>query len=296
MSSTSRVETKYSTATRTSQSALWGRVFKRVLKYLILGIIALFMLLPLIWMISSSLKLRPQIFVYPPVIIPNPVDWQNYIEAWMAYPFGLYAFNSLKVATLGVIGQIIVCSMGGYGFARFDFPLKNVLFGMLLAVMMVPGIVNLIPQFILFHRIGLLDTHWTLILPMALANTFGTFLFRQFMITIPKDLEDAARIDGASAFAIYWRIMLPLAKPAIAVLATFTFIASWNQLTEPVIFLQSQEKFTMTVGLAFFRTEIGTAWDLLMAGSIIALLPAFVIFLFTQKYFVQGITMTGLKY
>ncbi len=296
MSSTSRVEAKDSTATRTSQSALWGRVFKRVLKYLVLGIIALFMLLPLIWMISSSLKLRPQIFVYPPVIIPNPVDWQNYIEAWMAYPFGLYAFNSLKVAILGVIGQIIVCSMGGYGFARFDFPLKNVLFGMLLAVMMVPGIVNIIPQFILFHRIGLLDTHWTLILPMALANTFGTFLFRQFMITIPKDLEDAARIDGASAFAIYWRIMLPLAKPAIAVLATFTFIASWNQLTEPVIFLQSQEKFTMTVGLAFFRTEIGTAWDLLMAGSIIALLPAFVIFLFTQKYFVQGITMTGLKY
>ncbi len=296
MSSTSRVEAKDSTATRTSQSALWGRVFKRVLKYLVLGIIALFMLLPLIWMISSSLKLRPQIFVYPPVIIPNPVDWQNYIEAWMAYPFGLYAFNSLKVAILGVIGQIIVCSMGGYGFARFDFPLKNVLFGMLLAVMMVPGIVNIIPQFILFHRIGLLDTHWTLILPMALANTFGTFLFRQFMITIPKDLEDAARIDGASAFAIYWRIMLPLAKPAIAVLATFTFIASWNQLTEPVIFLQSQEKFTMTVGLAFFRTEIGTAWDLLMAGSIIALLPAFVIFLFTQRYFVQGITMTGLKY
>lgn len=297
MNTSSSIKVEYTHTAAQKQSAVrWGQHLRRALLYLVLTVMALFMLSPLLWMISSSLKLRPQIFVYPPVWIPNPVDWMNYVEAWTSYPFGLYAFNSFKVAILGVTGQVIVCSMAGYGFARFNFPRKNFLFGMLLAVMMVPSIVNIIPQFIMFNAVGLLDTHWTLILPTAIANTFGTFLFRQFMMTIPNDLEDAARIDGASAFTIYARIMMPLAKPAAAVLATFSFITSWNQLTEPVIFLNTSEKFTMTIGLAFFRTEVGTVWDLLMAGSVIAMLPALIIFLFTQRYFVQGITMTGLKY
>lgn len=275
--------------------APWGMVLT-TFQYLFLSALALFMLLPLLWMLSSSLKARSQIFAFPPEWIPDPIVWNNYLQAWTSYPFEIFMFNSFKVATLSVIGQLIVCSMGGYGFARFDFPMKNFLFGILIAVMMVPSIVNVVPLFILYKNIGWIDTHLALIMPAVFANTFGTFLFRQFMMTIPKDLEDAGRIDGAGPFAIYWRIMMPLCKPAAAVLATFTFIGSWNSFFAPLIYLTSLNQFTMPIGLSYFRSEVGTEWNLLMAGSAISMVPTIIVFLFTQKYFVRGITMTGLKF
>lgn len=275
--------------------AVWLPVL-RTLQYLLLSILALFMMMPLLWMLSSSLKARSQIFAFPPQWIPNPIMWSNYVDAWNAYPFEIFMANSLKVALIAVLGQLLICSMGGYGFARFDFPLKNALFMMLVAVMMVPGIVNIVPLFIFYKNIGWIDTHLPLFMPAVFANTFGTFLFRQFMLTIPKDLEDAGRIDGAGPWAIYWRIMMPLCKPAAAVLATFTFIGSWNNFFAPLIYLTSLEKFTMPIGLSYFRTEVGTVWNLLMAGSAISMAPTIIVFLFTQKYFVRGITMTGLKY
>lgn len=255
-------------------------------------------MLPFFWMLSTSLKQRSQVFAFPPQWLPNPIMWQNYVEVVQIMPFGLFTFNSFKIAILSVAGQIFFCSLAGYGFARFEFPLKRTLFAMLLATLMIPNIVNLIPQFIMYRQIGWLDTHLPLIVPNVLASTFGTFLFRQFMLTIPRDLEDAASIDGAGPFGIYWRVFLPLCKPAAAVLATFTFIHSWNQLLGPIIFLQSLDKFTLTVGLAYLRTETlnNTPWHLLMAGATITLLPSLALFLLTQRYFVQGITMTGLKY
>ena len=182
-----------------------------------------------------------------------------------------------------------------YARPALDFPFKNKLFAMLLAAMMIPGIVNIVPIFIMYKHFGWLDNHISLIAAPAIANTFGTFLYRQFMLTIPQELVDAAKIDGASAWGIYWRIMMPLTKPVAAVLATFTFIGTWNQFFEPLVFLKSTEQFTVTIGLATFRQEEGTIWNLLMAASVITLLPSLIIFMFTQRYFVRGIVTTGLK-
>lgn len=273
----------------------WSRIIGTITHYIALLTIASMMILPLVWMLSSAVKPRNEVFAYPPQIIPETIQLENFRDAWEAQPFDLFMFNSLKVAILSVLGQLLFCSMGGYGFARFNFPYKNVLFAMLLAAMMIPTIVNIVPLFIIYREIGWLDNHITLIAPQALASTFGTFLYRQFMMTIPTELEDAARIDGASAFGIYWRIMVPLTMPAAAVLATFTFIATWNQFFQPLVFLQSTEQFTVTIGLATFRQEEGTIWNLLMAASVITLLPTLIVFMFTQKYFVRSVVTTGIK-
>lgn len=273
----------------------WERIVGTIAHYIALLTIASMMLLPLVWMISTALKPRTEVFAYPPQFIPQDIQWENFRDAWEAQPFDRFLFNSLKVSILSVLGQLVFCSMGGYGFARFNFPFKNLLFAFLLTAMMIPVIVNIVPLFIMYKELGWLDNHITLIAPQALASTFGTFLYRQFMMTIPTELEDAARIDGASAFGIYWRIMIPLTMPAAAVLATFTFIGSWNQFFQPLVFLQSTENFTVTIGLAAFRQEEGTIWNLLMAASVISLLPTLIVFMFTQKYFVRGIVTTGFK-
>lgn len=285
-------------ATQRSKGKIMRTLALRLGQYTLLMLWACVALLPFFWMVSTSLKARRDVFAFPPQWFPNPPMWENYVELIQRLPIFLFTFNSFKIAVLSVIGQLFFCSLAGYGFARFEFPLKREFFGMLLLTLMIPGIVNLVPQFIMYKHLGWLDTHLPLILPNVLASTFGTFLFRQFMLTIPRDLEDAARIDGANAFAIYWRIMLPLCKPAAAVLATFTFIHSWNQLLGPIIFIQSLEKMTLTVGLSYFRTETlnDTPWQLIMAGATLSLLPSMLVFLSTQRYFVRGITMSGLKY
>lgn len=264
--------------------------------YVLLTLIAYTTLIPFIWMVSSSLKSAGDIFAFPPRWIPSEVVWQNYVEAWTTIPFARMTFNSLYIAVVSVVGQVFVCSLAGYGFARFEFPFKRAMFGMLLAVIMIPSVVNIIPLYVMYRRIGWLDTHLPLIVPMVFASTFGTFLFRQFMMAIPRDLEDAARIDGASPFTIYRSIMLPLCKAPAAVLATITFIASWNSFFEPLIFLSSIDKMTVPVGLAYFRTDVGVKWNLLMAASTISVLPTIVVFLATQRYYVQGLARTGLKF
>ena len=285
------------TALRLGQqkSIRWAKIIGTVTHYIALLTIASMMVLPLVWMVSTALKPRKDVFAYPPQIIPKTVQLENFKDAWEAQPFERFMFNSFKVSILSILGQLLFCSMGGYGFARFDFPYKNQLFALLLAAMMIHTLVNIVPLFIMFKELGWLNNHITLIAPHAVASTFGTFLYRQFMMTIPRELEDAAKIDGASAFGIYWRIMLPLTKPVAAVLATFTFIGSWNQFFQPLIYLQSTEQFTVTVGLATFRQEEGTIWNLLMAASVITLLPSLLVFMFTQRYFVRGIVTTGIK-
>lgn len=263
--------------------------------YLVLTALAAVMVLPLLWMVSTSLKEISEAFLFPPKWIPSPPRWQNYAEAWNAEPFGQFFLNSVKIASLVIVGRLFFCSLAGYGFARFDFPLKGFMFSMLLAVMLVPGVATIVPLFIMYKWIGWYNTHWTLIVSPVLAQTFGTFLMRQFMMSIPVELEEAAYIDGASPFGVFWRIMLPLCKPALAVLAIFTFTGTWNDFFHPLVFLESKTLFTVTLGLASFQDEFGTQWTLLMAGSTMALLPILIFFLFTQRYFVGGIALSGLK-
>lgn len=271
------------------------RIMQAALTYLALSAIAVTTMLPFFWMLSSSLKERALIFAYPPQWIPNPVVFSNYIEAWNAIPFARFIQNTLQIAFLSMAGQLVFASLAGYGFARFQFPLKSLLFSMLLAVMMVPSTVNVVPRFLIFSRLGWLNTPLPLVVPSIFSSTFGTFLFRQHMMAIPKELEDAARIDGAGPFGIYWRVFLPLCKPAAAVLGTFTFIGQWNSFFEPLVYLTDVEKMTINVGLAFFRTESGTEWHWLMAGSCITLLPTIVVFLVAQRYFTKGALFSGLR-
>ena len=271
------------------------RFLQTTLVYLLLVAMAVVTMTPFFWMLSSSLKARNKIFAYPPQWLPDPVVLQNYLDAWNAIPFGRFVLNTLKIAFLSVVGQIVFASLAGYGFARFDFPGKKAMFTMLLAVMMVPSTVNIVPRFYVFKQLGWLNTHLPLIVPSVFSCTFGTFLFRQFMLSLPAALEDAARIDGAGPFRIYWQIMLPLCKPAAGVLSIFTFIGQWNSFFGPFVYLRDVEKMTINVGLAFFRSEAGTDWNLLMAGSVITLLPTIIVFLFSQRYYLQGMVTSGLK-
>lgn len=253
------------------------------------------MALPFVWMFLSSLKTDPEIFVFPPRWLPETLHWSNYQAVMESMPFGWFIFNSFKISLLAMIGQLLSCSLAAYAFARIRFPGREVVFVIWLACLMIPYQVNLIPQYVLFRSFGWLDTHYPLIVPNFFGGVFGTFLLRQFFLTLPSELEDAARIDGCSRFGIYWRIFLPLSKPALATLGVFTFMANWNNLLGPVVYLSSYEKMTLTVGLAFFRGQYTTQWALLMAGAVISVIPIMIIYAAAQQYFVQGVVLSGLK-
>ncbi|GAB2571078.1 carbohydrate ABC transporter permease [Gracilibacillus alcaliphilus] len=275
---------------------------KRVRQYFMKGFIyivlitgALIMLVPFIWMISTSLKGQGAVFEYPPRLIPNPFEFENYRKAWSALPFALAYWNSLKITGLVTIGTLISCSMAGYAFAKINFVGKNFLFVVLLATMMIPGQITLIPMFMLFKEIGWVNTHLPLIIPPILTNAFGVFLLRQFMSTFPTELEDAARIDGLNTWQIYWKIVLPNCKPALAALGIFTFMANWNNFLAPLIYLNDESKFTIPLIIASFQGLYTTDWTVLMAASAISLIPVLIIYLFAQRYFIEGITLSGLK-
>lgn len=271
---------------------LWARL---LLSHALLITGAILMIVPFLWMLSSSLKTEGDVFIFPPEWIPNPVQWDNYPRTFEIVPFGQFGINSLNVAVLSTIGQLFSCSTAAYCFARLRFPGRDLLFLVLLATLMVPGQVTMIPIFLIMRALGWVNTLYPLIVPAFLGGAFGTFLLRQFFLTMPSELEDAARMDGAGDFGIYWRIFLPLSKPALATLGVFVFLSRWNDLLGPVIYLSDQNKMTIPVGLTFFQGEYSTAWNLLMAGSLISLLPILVLFAVAQRYFVQGIVMTGIK-
>jgi multiple sugar transport system permease protein len=210
-------------------------------------------------------------------------------------PFGWFTFNSFKLAILGVVGQLLSCSLAAYAFARIRFPGRETAFLIWLACLMIPYQVTVIPQYLLFRSFGWLDTHYPLFVPYFFGGAFGTFLLRQFFMTIPSELEDAATIDGCSRFGIYWRIFLPLSRPALATLGVFVFMAQWNNLLGPVIYLSTYEKMTLTVGLAFFRGQYYTQWALLMAGAVISVIPIMALYAVAQQYFVRGVVLSGLK-
>ncbi len=270
-------------------------VLGRVLLYLCLGVSALSMVIPFLWMISTSLKDEGSVFLFPPTLMPDPVVWDNYPYVFRNMPFDLFVYNSFKIATLSAVGYVLACSLAGFAFARLRFRGRDWLFAATLTTMMIPAQVTMIPVYLLFNAFGWIDTHLPLIVPAFFGGAFGTFLFRQFYLTLPQELMDAARIDGCSWFDVWWRIFLPLSKPATATLALFVFMNSWNDLLGPLIYLNSEELWTIPMGLAMFRGMYYTIWTHLMAGSVIAVLPILVLFVILQKYYVQGIALTGLK-
>jgi multiple sugar transport system permease protein len=267
----------------------------KIVSHTILIIGAFIMIVPFIWMLSTSFKAPGRTFVYPPEWLPHPFVWQNYVEMWTALPFNQFFLNSIKIATLSTIGQLLTCSMGAFAFSILKFKGRDFLFLVLIATLMIPYQVTLIPTFILFSKIGWVGTHLPLWVPAFWGGAFGTFLLRQFYLTIPIDLAESARIDGANIFQIFTHIYLPLSKPAMATLGIFTFMWSWNDLLNPLIYVSELKQLTLTVGLSFFQNQYGGKWTLMMAGAVVSILPILLIFFFAQKYFIQGIAMTGIK-
>ncbi|MFS0723404.1 carbohydrate ABC transporter permease [Paenibacillus sp. 1P07SE] len=274
-----------------------GRYMKHWPTYVMLSAVSLIILVPFYWMVTTSLKHQTKIFLFPPQWLPSPVVWHNYVEVFERQPFLLYFWNSAYIAVLVTGGTCLFAALAGYAFAKISFPLKNVIFLMLLSSMMIPTEVTAIPLFTWFSQLGLVNTHFPLIVPPMLGagGMFGVFLLRQFFITVPGDLDEAAKIDGCTPWTTFWRIMLPLSAPALATLCIFTFLHSWNEFFEPLIYLNSSHLYTLPLSLSLFTDQSGTEWHLLMAASVLATLPLLLVFFVAQKKFIEGVTMTGVK-
>ena len=272
-----------------------GKTKKIVYKtaiHIILIILSLTMLVPFLWMISSSLKTTQEMFASPPTWIPRYVAWENYML--QAAPWFKYFANTFFISVLTIIGQLVTCSMAAYAFARLRFKGRNLIFLIYLGTMMIPFQVVMIPQFKIVKLLGLVNTHWSLIVP-GIFNAFGTFLLRQFFLTIPRELEEAAKIDGCGYPRIFWEIVIKNSKPAIITLVVFTFMNTWNDFQRPLIFLNDDSLWTLSMGLAKFQGTYVTQWNQMMAGALITMVPVLILYIFAQKYFVQGIVMSGLK-
>lgn len=265
-------------------------------KHSLLVPLAILFAFPWYWMISTSLKEPQAIYQWPPQWVPSPVTFAAYPQAIYDASIVQYAWNTLIIAAPTVVGSLLSNSLAAYGFSRLDWPGRDKLFILVLATMMLPYQVTMIPVFLIFHRLALINTFWPLIIPNFLGSAWFTFLLRQFFLTIPEDLFDAARIDGCGDLRILSRIVFPLAKPALAVVALFRFINAWNDFMGPLIYLTDERKYTITIGLMGLRMIYGgTNWALLMAGSTVTVLPIVVLFFFTQRTFIEGITLTGVK-
>jgi len=263
--------------------------------HVILVLITLVFVTPLLWMISSSLKSNTDVFQFPPRIIPLPAYWSNYPNALDFIPFWRYAWNTFVISGASVVGTLVSCPIAAYAFARMEWRLRNVLFGVALSTIMLPYLATMVPLFVIFRQFNMIDTYWPLILPAFGGNPLYIFLLRQFFLTIPRELSEAAIIDGAHDFGIFWRIILPLAKPALATVSLFTFLASWRDFLAPLIFLQTSDLYTLSLGLQQYQSIHQTAWAYLMAASVVFVLPVAVVFLLAQRFFIRGIALTGLK-
>jgi multiple sugar transport system permease protein len=269
-------------------------ISKSFLIHFILIIGAVAMVLPFIWMILTSLKTYAESIHVPPVLIPKEFQWGNYKEVFGLLPFFKFMCNTLIITILRTVGQLFFCSLAAYAFARIEFPGRNLLFLLALMVLMVPGQVFLLPQYMIMVKLGWLNSLQAVVVP-GLFSAFGTFLLRQFFMGLPKELEEAARLDGCNHFKIYWRIMLPLAKPGLIALGIFTTLWSWNELMWPMIVNSSTESMTLSVGLSSLQGQYLTNYPILMAGSFLAILPMLILFIFLQKQFIEGIAVTGGK-
>ena len=266
--------------------------------YIVVTAGAIIFMIPFVWMLSSSLKPLDQIFAEPPVWIPNPIQWRNYVDAWNALPFTRFLVNTLFITILIMFGNIITSALVGYGFARYRFPGRDVLFIVLLSTMMLPYVVTLIPTFLIWRNLQLINTYD----PLVIGSLFGggpffIFLMRQFMLTLPVEMEEAARMDGANTAQIFAQIVLPLVRPALLAVGIFSFQGAWNDFLAPLIYLNDIPKYTLTLGMFFFVGGANEApkWHWLMAMSTLIALPILAIFFLAQRQFIEGITLTGLK-
>jgi len=272
------------------------RGITEVTKYGALLFFSVFFILPWVWMVSTSLKNPQELVVWPPIWIPHPIRWDNYVQAFAQAEFSRFVVNTLKIAVPSVIGAVLSNSLVAYGFARVRWPGRDAVFALVLATMILPGFVTFIPLYIAFHRLGWINTYAPLIIPVFFASPFFVFLLRQFFMGLPIELSDAAKVDGASELAIFWQIILPLAKPALAVVALFQFIGSWNDYFGPLIYLNDKALYTVSLGIANMRTTYGFmnfAW--IMAATVMSVVPIIVLFFFAQRTFIEGIALTGLK-
>ncbi|MCX7919693.1 MAG: carbohydrate ABC transporter permease [bacterium] len=264
--------------------------------YLLCTAGAILFILPFLWMVSTSLKDSTAVFTFPPKWIPQPIKWSNYPESWTLLPFTRFLINTCIITFSCIIGQVVSAALVAYGFARIPFKGNRILFLILISTMMLPGQVTMIPSFLIFKALHWIDTFKPLIVPAFFGGgAFFIFLLRQFFLTIPRDLDEAATIDGCNKFDIFWRIILPLSKPALATVVVFSFIGHWNDFMGPLIYLNSEHNFTLAVGLNLFQGYHTTAYNLLMAASLIVLAPVLIIFFLAQRYFIEGITLTGIK-
>ena len=267
------------------------------LSYIILIVAAVVVLAPFFWMLVSSFKSQRDLFANPPKFFPTVWKWENYLKVLESGSITFFEmfFNSMKITIPVLVGNIIFSSLAAYAFSRIKFPFKNFIFMLFMSSLMIPSAVTMIPKFLMFSKLNLVDTYWPLILPSVFGTTFSIFLLKQFFVTIPVELEEAAVVDGCGKFRIWSTIMLPLSKPIIATLAVFQFQWSYNDFMGPLIYLNSAKKFTVQLGLAAFRSSFTTRYDLIMAGSMMALIPVLIIYAFGQKYIVKGIALSGIK-
>jgi multiple sugar transport system permease protein len=280
------------------QSQRTTGIIGKIFAYIIVTAGAIVLMIPFAWMLSSSLKPLDQVFAEPPIWIPDPIQWRNYPDAWTALPFTQFLLNTIFITALGMLGSIFTSALVAYGFARFRFPGRDALFIVLLSTMMLPYVVTLIPGFLIWRTFGLINTYDPLVIGALFGGgPFYIFLMRQFMMTIPQEMEEAARIDGANTFQIFTRIILPLVRPALLAIGIFSFQGIWNDFLGPLIYLNDLQKYTMTLGIFFFVGGASEApkWHWLMAMSTLIAAPILLIFFLAQRQFIEGITLTGLK-
>jgi ABC-type glycerol-3-phosphate transport system permease component len=280
-----------------SRQRPFRKTLSSVLKYSILCAVAAVFLLPFYWLLNTSLKVENQVFAYPPVWFPDPIRLQNYLDVLTspAFPFVRLLRNTIFYAGTGTLGMLLSCSAVAYGFARLRFRGRDFLFGITLSTMMLPGIVRLIPTYLLFRRFGWVGSYAPLLIPQFFGNAFNIFLLRQFFINLPWELSDAARVDGASEFRTFWQVMLPMVKPALLVAGVFHFMWLWNDFMGPLIYLSDSRQYPLVLGLSAFRSRFEVQWHLMMAASLLTSAPLVVIFFVAQRHLIEGVALTGLK-
>lgn len=270
------------------------RILGKIITHLILMGGAVIMLVPFFWMITTSLKETWEVFTPQMQWLPETPIWSNYADAWIYAPFARYYTNTLFVSITVVVLQLIICGLAAFALSRLEFRGRDLVFMGVLGTMMLPGTLMTVPSYLILHWFGWIDTYYALIVP-SVFNAFGIFLLRQFFMTIPKELDDAAIIDGCSRLGILFRIIVPLSKPAFATIAIFTFMGQWNSYIWPLIVTNSESMRMISVGISMFQDQFSTQWTLMMAASATATVPMLIVFFFAQRYFIEGITLTGMK-
>ena len=269
----------------------------RLASYVVLMAGCVVFLFPLFWQVTTSLKTSADTLRWPPVWLPVPPQWQNYTELFKRFPFWVYAGNSIFISVMVIFGTLVSSSLAAYGFARLRMPGRDALFVLLLATLMLPGIVLVIPQFVMFQRLQWINTYNPLIIPAFFGSPFYIFLLRQFFLTIPRELEDAARMDGASYLRIWAQVIMPLAYPALIAVAIYSFVGTWNDFIGPLIYLSDQERYTVAVALRYLAGGVRSRpeYHLLMAATTLSILPCLIVFFVSQRWFMQGQVFTGVK-